>query len=184
MKKKCKVINLFGGPGTGKSTTAAGLFHRLKLGGVNCEYVQEYAKDKAWEHAKSGMTPKVLQAQEYVFAKQHFRMRRCAEDVDLIITDSPLMMGIEYIPDDFPMPSLRDCIIEAHMMYDNFNVFLKRVKEYNPNGRFQTAEEAEQLDAAILRLLMGTQDVRFVSVHAGHTAPVDIINLSKGWLPT
>lgn len=44
-----KVINLYGGPGTGKSSTAGMLFAHLKLRGVNCEYVQEYAKDAAWE---------------------------------------------------------------------------------------------------------------------------------------
>lgn len=42
---KQKVINLYGGPGTGKSTTAAMLFAKMKLAGFNCEYVPEFAKD-------------------------------------------------------------------------------------------------------------------------------------------
>lgn len=41
-----KVINLFAGPGSGKSTTCAGVFSKLKLAGVNCEMALEYAKDK------------------------------------------------------------------------------------------------------------------------------------------
>ena len=50
--KRTKIVNLYGGPGTGKSTTAAALFAEMKIRGVNCEYIQEYAKDKAWEFGK------------------------------------------------------------------------------------------------------------------------------------
>ena len=38
------VVNLFGGPGCGKSTTAAWLFNQLKERGINCEYVTEFPK--------------------------------------------------------------------------------------------------------------------------------------------
>ena len=40
------VINLFGGPGCGKSTGAAYVFSKLKMLGVNAELTSEYAKDK------------------------------------------------------------------------------------------------------------------------------------------
>lgn len=43
------VINLFGGPGSGKSTGAAYIFSQLKMKGINCELITEYAKDKTWE---------------------------------------------------------------------------------------------------------------------------------------
>ena len=39
MEKKTKVINMFGGSGIGKSTTAAGLFHQMDLDGKNVEPV-------------------------------------------------------------------------------------------------------------------------------------------------
>ena len=39
------VVNLFAGPGSGKSTTCAGLFSKLKLAGIYCEMVLEYAKE-------------------------------------------------------------------------------------------------------------------------------------------
>lgn len=41
---KTLLVNLFGGPGTGKSTTRAGLFNTLKLTGVNSEEVPEHAE--------------------------------------------------------------------------------------------------------------------------------------------
>ena len=46
---KTIVVNLFGSPSAGKSTTATGLFHQLKLKGINCEYVSEFAKHVVWQ---------------------------------------------------------------------------------------------------------------------------------------
>ena len=39
-----KFINLFGSAGAGKSTTALGVAHNLKINGYKVEYVSEYAK--------------------------------------------------------------------------------------------------------------------------------------------
>ena len=60
------VVNLFGAPGAGKSTGAAWLFSKLKLGGFNAEMAPEFAKDKVWEESvevfknqlKEYLTPK------------------------------------------------------------------------------------------------------------------------------
>ncbi|TYO65512.1 hypothetical protein FXV83_16395 [Bradyrhizobium hipponense] len=43
------VINLIGGPGSGKSTTAAGLFFLMKLAGLKAELVVEYAKELSYD---------------------------------------------------------------------------------------------------------------------------------------
>jgi Ni2+-binding GTPase involved in maturation of urease and hydrogenase len=92
--KKPIVINLFGPPGSGKSTGAAEVFAALKKLGVNAELVTEFAKDKAWEH-----NLKAVNNQAYVFGKQCYRMSRCADEVDVIITDSPLFLSIIYNKD-------------------------------------------------------------------------------------
>lgn len=172
---KTKVVNLYGGPGTGKSTTAAALFSELKFRGVNCEYVQEYAKDKAWEFGTDHLgVPKVFQAQEYIFGKQHFRMRRCAQDVDVIITDSPLLLGLIYTPENFPLPSLGNVIREAYHLYDNLDIFLVRNKPYNVKGRFQTEDQARQLDTEIKHLL-DAEKVPYHTVAAGRDSIEQII---------
>ena len=44
-----KVINLFGNPGSGKSTVAAYLFSELKSRGLEVELVTETAKDLVWD---------------------------------------------------------------------------------------------------------------------------------------
>lgn len=192
MSKKCKVISLYGGPGTGKSTTAAAVFAELKYRGINCEIVTEYAKDKAWEFGKAFMrgvsdqiempVPKVFQAQEYIFGQQHFRLRRAADEVDVIITDSPLLLGLVYMPENFDIPSMRGAIVEAYERYDNLDVMLTRVKKYNPNGRFQTFEEAKQKDIEVREVLKGLE-IEAEEILAGREA-VDEILLAmtkRGW---
>ena len=59
-----KVINLFGGPGAGKSTIAAGLFYNMKIAGYNVERADEWIKDKVYEGTKYP-----FKDQLYTFAK-------------------------------------------------------------------------------------------------------------------
>jgi pantothenate kinase len=44
---KTTIINVYGGPGAGKSTSAAYLYYLLKVAGKNVELVREYVKDWA-----------------------------------------------------------------------------------------------------------------------------------------
>ena len=144
---------------------------------------QEYAKDKAWEFGNSHQgVPKVFQAQEYIFGKQHFRMRRCSASVDVIITDCPLFLGLVYMPTDFELPSMKNVIREAYDMYDNLDVFLIRNKPYNPNGRFQDEESAKGLDVKVKSMLT-QQNVEFSIVNSGRDSVTDIIVKMKerGW---
>ena len=64
-----KVINLYGGPGSGKSTTAAGLFSLMKIEGQRVELVTEFARDEI----NSGNAHR-LQNQDWIFAHQHHRI--------------------------------------------------------------------------------------------------------------
>lgn len=141
------VINLTGAPGAGKSTGAAKLFYELKTLGVNCELVGEFAKDKTWEHNATA-----LNCQEYIFGKQSYRLKRCRDEVDVIITDSPLPLAIIYTQDEFIKKPLTDLIMAIYNSYDNINFFINRVKPYNPKGRNQTAEESDALSAEIKNL--------------------------------
>lgn len=143
------VVNLFGGPGTGKSTTAAHLFSLMKQDGYLAELVPEYAKDVVWEGRHY-----LLSDQLYIFAKQHRRIARLLDQVDLVVTDSPLLMSCSYIDPESPIAaSLLNLSIDVASLYETFNVFLNRVKEFQPAGRMQTEEEAIQKDGEIKKLL-------------------------------
>ena len=91
MKTKTKIINFFGGPGVGKSTTATGLFSWMKQQGYSVEYVSEFAKELSWEGSTSQ-----LENQAHVFAEQFRRQWRLIDQVDYVITDSPLLLSSVY----------------------------------------------------------------------------------------
>lgn len=140
------VVNLYAGPGSGKSTTCAGVFSKLKLAGVNCEMALEYAKDKVWESSF-----KVLDNQIYIFGKQLHRLWRLKDQVDVVITDSPLLFSILY--DSSKNPFFRALILNQYFNFRNINYFIERNSSYNPKGRMQTLEESKNLDKALLEIL-------------------------------
>lgn len=168
IKKPPIVINLFAGPGCGKSTTAAMLFSKLKLMEINCELVNEYAKSLTWEKA----THK-LQNQIYVFSKQHHRMWRVKDDVDIIITDSPLLLSCIYGKDwDHYFKNL---VFSEHSKYNNINVVLNRVKKYNKTGRNQTLDEAKLIDSQVKNLLLTHSEKIHLTLDGNATAADSII---------
>ena len=137
-----KVINLFGGPGAGKSTMAAGIFFYLKNRGINCELASEYAKDKVWEESYS-----VLNNQIYVFGKQLHRIQRLIDKVDVVITDAPLLFSLIYGAHEGK--EFHKLVKVVFNRFDNINFFLTRIKDFNPAGRLQTEDKAKLLDTAI-----------------------------------
>ena len=142
-----KVINIFGGPGAGKSTTAAGLFHLMKLKKINVELVTEYAKDLTWDD-RTG----TLEDQIYVFAKQHNRLHRLKGKVDYVVTDSPLIGGLMYAPADLP-DSFQTLVQDIWFTFENYNYSLIRVKDYTGVGRNHSHEEAVEIDKGLVELL-------------------------------
>ncbi len=148
--EKPLIINLFGSPGTGKSTGAAYIFSKLKMAGINAELVTEFAKDKVWEE-----THAPFENQLYMLAKQYFRITRCENKVDVIITDSPILLSLIYNNDTERLGEDFSSLVK-HLFkhYNNYNVMLKRVKPYNPAGRFQTEEESNKLSAQIENMLL------------------------------
>lgn len=141
-----KVINLFAGPGAGKSTTAAMVFAKLKQLGLKAELVTEYAKDKVWE--KSFGT---LSNQLYVFGKQHHRLWRLQEEVDYAVTDSPLAISLYYGKNCGP--TFLELVCEEHYRWPSLNIFLKRVKPYARFGRYQDEAGARDVDVELKEIL-------------------------------
>jgi len=143
------IVNLFGGPSVGKSTVAAGVFSLLKLHGVECGLVTEYAKDLVWEERH-----KTFKDQQYIFAKQHHRLWRVVDKVDVIITDSPLILNQVY-GDIYKTTNKKfnDNVIDVVSNFNNYNILLTRTKKYNPNCRNQTEDQAKEIDSIIRRTL-------------------------------
>ena len=136
------IVNLYGGPGLGKSTTAAGIFFFLKSKGINCELVTEFAKDLTWEGRTTALSNQI-----YVFGKQHHKLFRVKDKVDVVITDSPLLLSMIY--NNYKTYTFNKLVYETYNQFTNVDYFLGRVKKYNPAGRNQTEDEAKQLDNKI-----------------------------------
>lgn len=143
------IVNLFGGPGCGKSTTAAGLFYKLKKSGISTELVNEYAKEKVWEGHIN-----ILEDQLYVFAKQLRKIRRLDGKVDVVVSDSPILLCAYYLKyNKHPIEFLRGMVVSQHNQMENLNIFLERTKPYNPSGRLGSEESSRAKDLEIKAML-------------------------------
>lgn len=149
------LVNLYGGPGCGKSTGMAYIFSHLKMAGVNCEMVPEFAKELVWEERF-----KTLSDQLYVFGKQQKRISMLDGQVDVVVTDSPLLLSLYYGQNY--SDSFKELIINTYLKYDSMNYILRRVKEYNPKGRMQTEDEAKSIDSHLFDLLSNNNISYFV----------------------
>lgn len=173
-EKKTLVVNLFAGPGAGKSTGAAYIFSKLKMLGYDCEYVSEFAKDKVWER-----NDEVFKSQFYITGKQVFKIKRCYGKVDIIITDSPIAIGAQYLK---PGESkLGPAILEEFNNYNNLNFFINRVKGYNPNGRHQTLEEAKEIDEKTKNWLL-CNDIPFETIDGNEFGYEQAVNFIESVL--
>lgn len=141
-----KVINFIGGPGVGKSTTAANLFAFMKQKDINCELVAEYAKGVVWREAQP-----ILKDQLYIFAKQHNAQFRLQGKVQYMITDSPLILSLHY--GKYESEEFRKLVRVKWNGFNNINFYITRTKIYNPNGRNQNEAEANEIAREILNIL-------------------------------
>lgn len=159
-----KIINLFAGPGAGKSTIAALTFAKMKLCGYNCELVTEFAKQMVWQER----TKLLFNNQVYVFAKQLHYLDAVVGKVDYIITDSPILLSAVYCPKSYP-DTFVPFILDMFNRYDNLNFFIKRVKAYNPIGRTQNEEEARDVDNKTQNFLNGN-NIDYACINGNESA--------------
>ena len=146
------VVNFYGGPGSGKSTGAAYLFTKLKLNGINCEYVSEFAKDKCWEQNKNVFL--IPENQFYIGANQFYKMSMLKDKVDVIVTDSPIFLNAFYNKSDILGKEYNEVMFRLSEMFYNINFFIKRVKEYDHIGRNQTEKESDQISNEIKKSML------------------------------
>jgi hypothetical protein len=145
-----QIINLYGGPGCGKSTSAAFLYYLLKDHGQNAELVREFVKNWAW----IGRQMETYD-QYYIMGKQIHYETQLYGKVDWIVTDSPVALGIVYSrlynPDNvakgvFETASslYRQAELDGHKHH---HVLLNRSKPYVQHGRYESEAKAKEIDA-------------------------------------
>lgn len=142
-----RVVNLWAGPGVGKSTTAAGLFNLMKGQRYKVELVTEVAKLFTYERNTMAVTRGT-----YVLALQAYRLHMLKGQVDWIITDCGLGIELAYTPPEEHNILLA---VAAHERagFINHDVYLTRslVTPYQSYGRSErTLEDAIAADKRVL----------------------------------
>jgi thymidylate kinase len=121
------VINIFGGPGAGKSTVAAQLFSIMKVLKYDVALVKEYAEELVLEDRMNIL----IEDQLSIFAEQHRRLQRLRGKCQWVVTDSPLLLNIVYNQhEDYFGNSFTDLVVETFDKFNNINILLRR----NPNA--------------------------------------------------
>ena len=141
-----KLINLFGGPGIGKSSISAGITYKLKKKHISCNNPYEFPKTLAWDKNYPA-----IQDQLYVFANQHRGIAQSYGKVDYIIIDSPILFSTIYhsyytkgYPAEYYGESFHKMVVDLHNKYNNINILLKRSNtEINEAERFQDLKTAD-----------------------------------------
>lgn len=143
-------INLYGGPGAGKSTLAARLFAALKAEGTDIELVTEFAKLRAYEN-------RPIQGWDYVhtFSTQLRSEQRFLEAGTSIVTDSPMLLQCFYA-------RRHDCQVaqwlyaiaaEWEKEFPSCNIYLPPAENYRQKGRFQDKAEAQRIGQCVRAML-------------------------------
>lgn len=145
IKEKLIVVNLLGGPGTGKSVLASKIFTSLKEEHISTELVREFPKELTWENRLTA-----LQNQIYVFANQHHQIYVLQGKVKVAVVEGSILNSLVY---NDPSEELRDLIWSEYYKVDNINLFLERTVPYQKDGRNQTLEESREKDEMIKDIL-------------------------------
>jgi tRNA uridine 5-carbamoylmethylation protein Kti12 len=160
------IINLYGGPGIGKSTCAAYLYYLLKSQHKSVELVREYVKVWAWDNRKIRHYD-----QPHIVSKQIRDESLLYDKTDFLVTDSPVAMNLYYASlmsetigcgiKELIRSFYKQCEIDGHK---HVNLLLQRVHPYDDAGRYQTAEEANQVDQALVTILENDFQLPYLSI--------------------
>ena len=176
MAKQTIVVNLFAGPGAGKTTCAWEIASELKKRGYEAEYVSEYAKEFVWDNNME-MLDGSLKHQQMLYNEQLHRITRLLGKVDFIVTDSPTLLSAQYLKE--PNEEFENKMIDDFKKNQNFNLFINRGKTYQQAGRLQNLQESRAIDNKIKQFLKDNNI--YFGTYYHHTIDVVIDNIIKNF---
>lgn len=143
------VLNIFGGPGSGKTTLASRLFSALKQHGIESASPEEHAKLAIWSNQ-----PWLLDQQTILLGRTWETLHALHDKVDVVIVDSPIMLCSVYAGNREPI-CFHQLVADIHRRTDRANLLLQRDPnlEYSMNGRRENAREARVVDERIMTTL-------------------------------
>ena len=143
-----KIINLFGAPSAGKSTTMLGLTYEMKMLGLSVEKTDEFFKELILEETASSK----FGGQLFVLAEQNRRLARLEGKNDFVITDCPLPLIDFYTKKDY-IDGFEQLTINLYKKYDNINYFIERNHEFENEKRAHDEVQSNQISPKLLEYL-------------------------------
>jgi hypothetical protein len=145
LKDVCSVA-----PVSGKTTMAARLFADLKMLGWDVEHIQEYIKARAYEKRFPTSFDQV-----YVFGNQLHREDRLLHHVNLVVTDSPVLMNLAYARHNgfAGWSGLVEVANHFEQQFPSLNFFLHRRHDFVASGRFEDEENSRKVESVMLDLM-------------------------------
>lgn len=92
--------------------------------------------------------------------------------MDVIVTDCPLLLSYYYSENDHSLGLIQQEMSRTKQVH----VMLKRLKPYNPAGRYQTEVEAREIEEGMKQML-NNLEIEFHEVNADEDAALTILKL-------
>ena len=146
------VVNLFAGPGAGKTTLRALIFAELKMagGGLDVEEAIEVAKEHVRERREVALGNRIQ-----ILGDQFHRVFRLEGQVDVVVNDSPVLLNGVYAAREGWPRCYADLCRWAHDRHESLNVWVERRREhgFQQAGRREAEAACLDLDAEIRGML-------------------------------
>lgn len=162
---KTRVIQLYAGPGAGKSTLAAQIFAELKQRGKSVELIHEFVKAWAWDNIR------ILPHHTSILYGNQFQLEaQLYGKVEYLVTDSPVDLRVVFErhygnherAEIFRQLWESDRALVADVA-EFFPVIVSREKPYDNRGRYESETGARELDDVIRNYLDGRPRVAYDS---------------------
>ena len=154
-KNKTLIVNIYGGPGAGKSTAALQLVAELKKRGYHAEYVSEVAKEYVYAK-KFDILDGSLEHQKQIMSEQQGRVDLMIGNVDVAITDAPLLLNTIYLNPNEKTSEYSAYVLDEYNKYNNYNIYIDRDLsiEFEKEGRIHNLSESIEKDGEIKAMLI------------------------------
>lgn len=151
-------INLYGGPGSGKSTLSTLLFSELKYREMRVELVREYAKELVYQN--EDMTKLSEEKRIYILAEQMRREAIHYNKVDYLITDSPVLIAAYYYKNRHAIELSKGLLSDKE-----FHFFIKRDDQlpFEKYGRAHDEDQAKAIDQE-MKDFLNQEKVAFIEI--------------------
>lgn len=152
-----KKINLYGGPGIGKSTVASLIYAQLKAEGKSAEMITEYAKDLVYQGVD--LTKSTQNLQDQIIAEQLRRELICQDQVDFMVCDSPLLLNAFYNGSENAK-----LLAQQNLKPKDLHFFLSRTTEhFETKGRSHNETQSLEIDIKMEEFLKA-QNIQYVKI--------------------